>query len=253
MKALTLISGALLATTAMLSHLSPVSAHMAMSFPPGQAGPWSKNPDHNVHSFIGYQGKKFPCGGYKKGPVTKLTAGQVIKVHFWNFSIDYKKGFPPKPSDKHIEQGRHGGGACEFSLSNDAGKTWWVIGQYTKTCPDVFTEWPVKIPDDVPSCPDSDKCLFSFSWTGALVPQFYHHCANVEIVGKKGGKLPKLAMTKSDSCTSAQGDGLSDKDGQDPKKSKGPIPDEKKKNLAGYFSASAGNKSFNLGLKRHCK
>jgi hypothetical protein len=190
-------------------------------------------------------------GGYKKGPVTKLTAGQVIKVHFWNFSIDYKKGFPPKPSGGKIEQGRHGGGACEFSLSNDGGKTWWVIGQYTKTCPDVFTDWPVKIPDDVPSCTDSDKCLFAFSWTGALVPQFYHHCANVVIDGKKGGKFPKLAMHKSDSCTTAEGDGVSNSDSLKPSKSKGPIPDEKKKNIDGYFSYAAGHKSFNLRFHRN--
>ncbi|KAF9370950.1 hypothetical protein BGX21_005339, partial [Mortierella sp. AD011] len=165
MKATTLISTALFAA---LSVLSSTSAHIAISNPPGQAGPWSKNPSNAVHAWIGYKGKKFPCGGYKKGPVTTYKAGEVIPVRFWNFEIkDYKK-FPPRHG---LSQSRHGGGACEFSLSYDGGKTWKVIGQYTKTCPDIYYEWPVMIPHNVPSCTNSDKCLFAMSWTAYNVDQ----------------------------------------------------------------------------------
>jgi len=127
MKFTTLATSAILATLAVLSS---TSAHIAISNPPGQAGPWSANPSDAVHAWIGYHGKKFPCGGYKKGPVTKYKAGELIPVRFWNFNIkDYKK-FPPP---NNLAQARHGGGACEFSLSYDGGKTWKVIGQYTKT------------------------------------------------------------------------------------------------------------------------
>ncbi|KAG0362983.1 hypothetical protein BGZ54_008392 [Gamsiella multidivaricata] len=59
--------------------------------------------------------------GYAEGPVTTYRAGEIIPIRFWNFEIkDYMK-FPPPRS---LAQARHGGGACEFSLSYDGGKTW---------------------------------------------------------------------------------------------------------------------------------
>jgi len=136
MKSTSFLGTALVAAaSSLLLTLLPTSthAHMAISNPPGQAGPWSNDLHSNVHAWIGYEGKTFPCGGYKPGPVTTYKAGEIIPVRFWNFEIkDYKK-FPPP---KGLSQARHGGGACEFSLSFDSGKTWHVIGQYTKTCPD---------------------------------------------------------------------------------------------------------------------
>ncbi|KAF8924048.1 hypothetical protein EDD21DRAFT_448473 [Dissophora ornata] len=244
MKAVTL---ALVAATTLFSFLSTTSAHMAMSNPPGQAGPWSQDPESDVHAWIGYNGKTFPCGGYKKGPVTTYKAGEVVPVRFWNFEVtDYTK-FPPP---KGLTQSRHGGGACEFSLSYDAGKTWHVIGQYTKTCPDLYYEWPVLIPKNVPSCSDSSKCLFSFSWTAYSTDQFYHHCANVIIKGADKGILPELEMTVVDvkqegqkMNTHAVGDTLSTT-------STGPNRREKQLNLDGYFACggAAGKHGLDLGL-----
>ncbi|KAF9906890.1 hypothetical protein EC991_011453 [Linnemannia zychae] len=242
----TLFASAVLATA--LSLLSSTSAHIAISNPPAQAGPWTKNPSSAVHAWIGYQGKKFPCGGYKKGPVTTYSAGEIIPVRFWNFEIkDYKK-FPPP---KGLTQSRHGGGACEFSLSYDGGKTWKVIGQYTKTCPDIYYEWPVQIPKNVPSCTDSNKCLFAMSWTAYSTDQYYHHCANILIKGaKSGGKLPQLDMTvvdvktlKEKMNTHALGDKKSTK-------STGPDRREKTLNTNGYFAygGGAGNHGIDLGL-----
>jgi hypothetical protein len=223
---------------------------MAMSNPPGQAGPWTENPSGNVHAWIGYEDKKFPCGGYKKGPVTTYSAGEIIPVRFWNFEIDDYKKFPPP---KGLSQSRHGGGACEFSLSYDGGKTWKVIGQYTKTCPDIYYEWPVQIPKNVPSCNDSDKCLFSMSWVAYSTDQYYHHCANILIKGaESGGELPQLDMTivnvkardqKMD--THAIGDKKSTK-------SSGPDRREKTLNTNGYFAngGGAGTHGIDLGLVR---
>ncbi|KAF9917750.1 hypothetical protein FBU30_000549 [Linnemannia zychae] len=191
---------------------------MAMSNPPGQAGPWSNDLRSDVHAWIGYNKKHFPCGGYKKGPVTTYKAGDVIPVRFWNFEIkDYKKLPPPKG----LSQFRHGGGACEFSLSYDAGKTW--------------------------------HCLFSFSWTAYTTEQFYHHCANVIIHGDdKRGILPELEMTVKDvkqkgekMDTHAKGDGKGSQ-------STGPDRREKQLNLGGYFRCGgpAGKHGFDLGLVR---
>jgi len=237
MKATAFASSILLGTSMLLSLLTPSSAHMAISNPPAQAGPWSSHPSSDVHAWIGYNGKKFPCGGYKMGPVTKYKAGETINVRFWNFNIkDYKK-FPPPAG---LKQSRHGGGACEFSLSYDGGASWRVIGQYTKTCPDIYYEWPVKIPSNVPSCSDGKRCLFAFSWTSYATDQFYHHCANIQIEGSKKGKMPELDMTIVDvkqrgqkMDTHANGDGRSTK-------SSGPNSKERKLSTSGYYGFGGG-------------
>ncbi|KAG0359531.1 hypothetical protein BGZ54_009921, partial [Gamsiella multidivaricata] len=114
MKSISLAGSILFAATTLLSLLDTSSAHIAISNPPAQAGPWSKNPSGAVHAWIGFEGKKFPCGGYKKGPVTKYKAGEIIPVRFWNFNVKNPKVFPPPAG---LKQSRHGGGACEFSLS----------------------------------------------------------------------------------------------------------------------------------------
>ncbi|GJJ74613.1 hypothetical protein EMPS_06971 [Entomortierella parvispora] len=239
-----------IASSLALAFLSVTSAHMAISNPPGQAGPWSTDPQDNVHAWIGYEGKPFPCGGYKKGPVTTYKAGEVIPVRFWNFEVtDYTK-FPPPAG---LSQARHGGGACEFSLSYDGGKTFHVIGQYTKTCPDLYYEWPVTIPANAPACTDSDMCLFAFSWTAYNVDQFYHHCANVMIEAADNTEqknLPELTMTVVDVAQlgekvdmHAAGDTLNTK-------STGPNKTEQALNENGYFfcGGGAGKHGLDLGL-----
>ncbi|KAG0301523.1 hypothetical protein BGZ98_008274 [Dissophora globulifera] len=220
---------------------------MGMSNPLGQAGPWSKNPDKLVHSWIGFQGKPFPCGGYTDGPVTNLTIGEVINVRFWTFGLKNITATPPLP--KTIPTARHGGGSCEFSLSYDGMKTWKVIGQYTKSCPDIYTEWPVLIPDNIPECTNPKTCFFSMSWIAHKVPQFYHHCANVVV---KGGSnytalpsfaLPTLDMTVVDlppnkTLVSAVGD--------NELQSPGPDENEIKMNMNGDFKH--GGKLMDKGL-----
>ncbi|KAG0280406.1 hypothetical protein BGZ95_010221 [Linnemannia exigua] len=249
MKVLSIFSSAVVAATALLSLIPSTAAHMAMSNPPGQAGPWTKNQSSQVHAFIGFKGKKFPCGGYPKGPVTKYRAGQVIDVRFFVYEIGSWTRFPPTPG---IRNARHGGGACEFSLSYDGGKSWKVIGQYTRTCPDVYYEWPVQIPKNVPSCTDSNKCLFAWSWTAYATNQYYHHCANIQITGVKDGKLPPLDMTVVDvpgrnvrQNVHARGDGKGGK-------SSGPNSSERSRSTNGFYAAGGAGKGkgIDLGLIR---
>ncbi|KAF8985066.1 hypothetical protein BGZ46_006028 [Entomortierella lignicola] len=221
---------------------------MAISNPPAQAGPWTQNPSSNVHAWIGYQGKKFPCGGYPRGPVTTYNAGDIIPVRFWNFNVKNYNTFPPPAG---TPQARHGGGACEFSLSYDGGKTWRVIGQYTKTCPDLFYEWPVQIPANAPSCTDPDMCLFSFSWTAYATDQFYHHCANILISSNSTtGNLPLLNMTVVDVTQLHQNVSVHANGDKLATKSTGPDPNEVTMNTNGYFAygGGAGTKGLNLGL-----
>ena len=59
MKIATFTSSILLTASTLLSM---ASAHIAISNPPAQAGPWTKNPSDDVHAWIGFNGKKFPCG-----------------------------------------------------------------------------------------------------------------------------------------------------------------------------------------------
>ncbi|KAF9366824.1 hypothetical protein BGX34_006093 [Mortierella sp. NVP85] len=175
-----------------------------MGYPPAQGGVGAgRRAERSFTSWLGLKRKPFPCGQYKKGPVTTLTAGQVVKVRFWHGSIGPNVDkFPPPKTFK--ESARHGGGVCEFSLSYDGGKSYWVIGQYTQTCPTVSHEWPVKIPKGIKSCMDSNKCLFVWSWIAANVPQFYQNCANVIVKGPTNGKVPTLAMTKVDLALEGQ-------------------------------------------------
>ncbi|KAF9434754.1 hypothetical protein BGZ76_007501 [Entomortierella beljakovae] len=164
-----------------------VDSHIAMLYPPPRGGFKTKGFDWKIHEFIGYEGFKYPCGGYDMGPNTDMEAGQLINVRFWTSELKDTKHFPPP---RKISQARHGGGLCEFSLSNDGGKSFHVIGKYTKTCPDVIYEWPIRIPDNVPDCDNPGKCLFAWSWTAALIDQFYHNCADITLKGSKNGKLP---------------------------------------------------------------
>ena len=85
-----------------------------------------------------------------------MKAGDIIPVRFWTSDMTYSQHITELPK-KSYEEARHGGGLCEFSLSYDGGKSFHVIATYTKTCPDVLYRWPVRIPDNVPSCKESGK------------------------------------------------------------------------------------------------
>ncbi|KAI7830171.1 hypothetical protein BC939DRAFT_301265 [Gamsiella multidivaricata] len=119
---------------------------------------------------------------------------------------------------------------CEFSLSYDGGKTFRLIGRYTKSCPDAYYEWPVKIPSNVPSCTKKNQCLFVWSWVASILPQYYQNCADVSIEGVDGGKLPSRSIQMVDfpghpQRVTAPGDGAGENMG------KGPNPSEVEANL----------------------
>ncbi|KFH69740.1 hypothetical protein MVEG_04546 [Podila verticillata NRRL 6337] len=220
----------LLSLCVLLAFFMTIEAHMAMLYPRCRGGVGTKDFDWRIHQFVGYEGYKFPCGGYPKGPNTDLKAGQVINVRFWSSSMSDKEDNGKLPK-MNIEQARHGGGMCEFSLSYDGGKSFHVIATYTKTCPDAAYEWPVKIPKNVPSCDDPGKCLFSWSWTANLAPQFYHNCADVTIKGVEGGKLPEKTIQIYDFKGHKQGKSFAG-DGKSHSHGAGPIESEINANLA---------------------
>ncbi|KAF9437492.1 hypothetical protein BGZ76_000486 [Entomortierella beljakovae] len=134
--------------------------------------------------------KKFPCGGYPpdKQVVQSFNAGQVINVRFGNAQFGSPGQAPLVPESN---QARHAGGLCEFSLSYDQGNTFGVFARYHGSCPDMFYDWPVKLPDNLPSC---DDCIFGWSWISAAgtTPEYYMSCADIKITGKPGssGGLP---------------------------------------------------------------
>ncbi|KAF9113518.1 hypothetical protein BGX27_001395 [Mortierella sp. AM989] len=204
--------------------------------------------DGKVHAFIGFNGDHtLPCNGYNKhGPVTHIKAGETINVRFWGPALSERDldTLPRKPrGKKQINQARHGGGLCQMSLSYDGGRTFHLIGQYSKSCPDFYYNWPVKIPDNAPSCNKPGQCLFVWSWTAVNVPQFYMNCADVRIAGKKNSKLSSLGSESIQIVdvkgykkgVTKPGDGAGDKMG------KGPIPSEVEANLRGDFSKKQKN------------
>ncbi|KAF9958909.1 hypothetical protein BGZ72_010721 [Mortierella alpina] len=134
-------------------------------------------------------GKTFPCGGYPPDTqvVQSFQAGQVINVRFGNAQFG-SPGQPPLTPGSN--QARHAGGLCEFSLSYDQGRTFGVFARYHGSCPDMFYDWPVKLPENLPSC---ESCIFGWSWINAAATQaeYYMACADIKIVGaNSGGSLP---------------------------------------------------------------
>ncbi|KAF9438293.1 hypothetical protein BGZ76_008771 [Entomortierella beljakovae] len=224
---------------AMLVIQSTVLAHMALLHPMPRGGPRDKAQfDGMVHTFIGYEKKRtLPCNGYNKpGPVTHLKAGEIVNVRFWGPALGekYYDKLPPK-SSKQINQARHGGGFCQMSLSYDGGKTFHLIGQYSRSCPDFYYEWPVLIPKNAPSCKKRGACLFVWSWIAVNVPQFYMNCADVTIEGTRNGRL----STKSIQIVDVKGykqNVVAPGDDAGNKRGKGPNKNEIRKNKRGAFS-----------------
>jgi len=160
--------------------------------------------DEELQVWTGFTPERtFPCNGYGNKPsqiVTHYKAGDIAAVRFSNLGLKkYAKelgGWPPTKLPTHnygFKTARHGGGLCEFTLSYDGGKTWHVFNTYHKTCPDIYYEWKVKIPENAPSCTKHGECLFGWHWTAHLIGQYYHNCADVSIEGVKGGKLSGIA------------------------------------------------------------
>ncbi|KAG0287460.1 hypothetical protein BGZ96_008596 [Linnemannia gamsii] len=183
-----------LAATVLLAQSA--MAHMGLLFPMGRGSIGDKKHfDNEAHAFIGYNKKRtLPCNGYNQvGPITKFKAGEVVYARFWGPALkdDYDDHLPNKPgkNEHQINQARHGGGFCQFSLSYDGGKTFHLIGEYKESCPDFYYSWPIRIPKNAPSCKERGKCLLVWSWTAVNVPQFYINCADVVIDGDDKGKL----------------------------------------------------------------
>ncbi|KAF9930834.1 hypothetical protein FBU30_011201 [Linnemannia zychae] len=213
-------------------------AHMGLLYPPARGSIVDrKQYDGETHAFIAYDRKRtLPCNGYNKvGPITPLKAGQIVNARFWGpaLSDKYNNNLPPMPigKSKELNQARHGGGFCQFSLSYDGGKSFHLIAEYHRSCPDFYYAWPVKIPDNVPDCHERGKCLFVWSWTAVNVPQFYINCADVVIDGVKGGKWnSKKGIEIVDAPGHPKnvvkpGDGFGDSMGR------GPSEDDKQRNL----------------------
>lgn len=211
--------------------IASASAHMGLLYPTPRGGYGTKQFNGRFHTFIGYKDStwnmRFPCGGYAPGPVTKFTAGQRVDVRFYASSMNANQiKTQPKPTsaNRQFSQARHGGGLCEFSLSYDNGKTFHKIGQYTRTCPDAYYVWPVRIPANVPNCTTKNQCLFVWSWTANILPQYYHNCADITLTGSKGNVLPKSSIQIVDfpgrkTGVTAPGDGINHKSAGGPNKS----------------------------------
>ncbi|KAG0269908.1 hypothetical protein DFQ27_001457 [Actinomortierella ambigua] len=221
-----------------------VSAHGALLFPTPRGGYRTKGYNGRVHAFLGYRDKvhslTYPCGGFPPVPPTPMRAGQRIDVRFAVPKMpdrDFNKQ-PKKPSSgKQMEQARHGGGFCEFSLSYDNGKTFYTIARYSRTCPDAYYLWPVRIPPRAPSCTRKGQCLFVWTWTAHILDQFYMNCADITLRGSSKPNLKRVPIQMFDfrskllkkqpqlRITAADGDGGKTKAGP------GPNPNEIRMNL----------------------
>ncbi|CAO3563377.1 unnamed protein product [Mortierella alpina] len=241
---------AITALVLIVSCIAVAAAHAGLLYPPPRGG--IEAPDYNgrFHAFLGFKDKKqtleFPCGGY--APTKKRTpmiAGETIPVRFYASDMDAGelKKLPKKiPSEKkQFKQARHGGGMCEFSLSYNNGRTFHLIGRYTRTCPDSYHEWPVTIPKNVKKCDERGQCLFVWTWTANILPQFYMNCADITLEGQDEMKYKAKEQVrfydfehpnkdiKLPQGVRAQGDGEKRLAG------KGPLPGERDANKKGNY------------------
>ncbi|KAF9137443.1 hypothetical protein BGX30_010251 [Mortierella sp. GBA39] len=215
-------------------------AHMSLLYPVARGSIGDRKQfDFEAHAFIDYTSERtLPCNGYNKvGPITKLKAGQVIYTRFWGPALKdkYNDDLPQK-SRKQMNQARHGGGFCQYSLSYDGGKTFHLIAEYKNSCPDFYYEWPVKIPDNAPSCNERGKCLFVWSWVAANVPQFYINCADVEIDGVDNGKWSRNKGILIVDAPGYSHDSVKPGDDAGDEMGKGPHPDDVTRNLKGTWN-----------------
>lgn len=237
------------------------SAHTTMSYPLPRGHPL--NPFASVKDYSclvaplnggpGCAPKPFPCGGYKPDTQfgTTLNAGEVFDVKFYNPSA----GSNPSPD---ANQARHNGGLCEFALSYDGGKTYTKIATYHKTCPDVFFNWKVKIPDNAPTCDKLGDCIFSWSWINAVGNrEFYQNCADVKIIGKSNTPLPKTGITVANLPGYPNVTPEGDPSNNGNAKGSGPLPEDVAANLKGSGSGpgpdpsnTPTNKPTNTDRKR---
>lgn len=178
--------------------LPTLHAHLSMIYPLPRGHPLNPNAgaidydcrDAPLYGGCGKVEKAYPCGGYPpdKQIVQTFQAGQIVEVQFNNgdYGSPGQAALTPKS-----DQARHAGGLCEFSLSYDNGKTFGVFARYHGSCPDMYYKWPVKLPDNLPSC---DSCLFAWTWIDAtaLRPEFYMSCADIKIIGNPAVTQPGL-------------------------------------------------------------
>ena len=65
-------------------------AHMAMLYPTPRGGFGTKAFDWRIHTFIGYKGLKYPCGGYPKGPNTSKSTSHSCSLFFPHFHLHHR-------------------------------------------------------------------------------------------------------------------------------------------------------------------
>jgi len=156
--------------------LGSVAAHVSLSSPPPRRsanlpGANYQNIDYSMTAPIGtedHASQPF-CKGYPAGAVgATYAAGSTINVVFQVGAA-------------------HGGGACQYALSYDDGKTFAVIKTDTQ-CLVSGSSTSVTIPADAPP---SDHVVFAWTWLNNLGNrEYYMNCADIVITGgKQGGSV----------------------------------------------------------------
>lgn len=124
--------------------------------------------------------------------------------------------------------------SCQYIPGNESGKSNNLVRK-------VFT-YPLTHPS---------HSLLSILFV-SIVKQYYHHCSNVRIKGKEGGRLPELDMTIVDVKQLGQKMNVHAEGDKKRGKSSGPDARERRQNTNGFYAygGGAGKKGINLGLIR---
>ncbi|KAE8453237.1 hypothetical protein EG329_011304 [Mollisiaceae sp. DMI_Dod_QoI] len=158
--------------------------HMEMTFPPPFRS--SDNPFAKAAQKIDYSmtsplsgPAQFPCKGY----LTDLTSAVGAPVVTWTqgSSVNFTLG----------GSAVHGGGSCQAAISNDAGKSFFVIHTYQGGCPLAPGSFQLDIPSDTPT----GNVVFAWLWYNNIGNrEIYMNCASVTIASGSG-TAPKTAFS----------------------------------------------------------
>ncbi|KAF8862279.1 hypothetical protein BDZ45DRAFT_687020 [Acephala macrosclerotiorum] len=165
-----------------------VLGHMEMTFPPpfrSKNNPYAVaaqvveyNMTSPLNNYIDPQAI-FPC----RGALVDLgkPAGTSVATWTQGSSVNFTLS----------GTANHDGGTCQAALSNDAGKSWYVVKTYYG-CPQGAGNFQLDVPSDTPT----GASVFAWIWYNNVGNrELYMNCASITITAGSGGLAPKVAFS----------------------------------------------------------
>ncbi|CZR52255.1 related to spore coat protein SP96 precursor [Phialocephala subalpina] len=164
-----------------------VLGHMEMTFPP----PFRSKYNHFVPEALVQYNMTSPLQSASDGPQANFpcrnllvdlgtAAGTSVMTWTQGSSVNFTLA----------GSAVHAGGTCQAALSNDAGKSWYVVKTYYG-CPLAAGNFQLDIPSDTPT----GASVFAWTWYNNIGNrEIYMNCASITIAAGSG-PAPKVAFS----------------------------------------------------------